>query len=130
MLSRRPAAENPPLSTTRTNAVRLVSRSIATSDYPLSLDNPSIFSRIITCRATLHVPGASRRRSGSRSPIRRPVMADVSYVTDSNTKSGFLPSRQTIKRVGLALTAVLAVAAAVDFGCGYLTTGRYLESTD
>jgi hypothetical protein len=31
----RPAAENPPLSTTRTNAVRLVKRSIGASDYPL-----------------------------------------------------------------------------------------------
>jgi membrane fusion protein (multidrug efflux system) len=57
-------------------------------------------------------------------------MADVSYVTDSATKSGFSLSRQTIKRASLGLVAALGVAAAVDFGCGYLTTGRYLESTD
>jgi hypothetical protein len=35
MLRWRPAAEKPPLSTTRTNAVRLVSRSMVASDYPL-----------------------------------------------------------------------------------------------
>lgn len=57
-------------------------------------------------------------------------MADVPYVTDSNRKTGFLPSRQATKRVSLALAAALGVAAAADFGYGYLTTGRYLESTD
>jgi hypothetical protein len=53
----RPAAENPPLSTTRTNAVRLVSRSMGAPDYPLALDNASIFFPIITSRETLHLPG-------------------------------------------------------------------------
>jgi hypothetical protein len=38
----RPAAEKPPASTTRTNAVRLVNRSIGASDYPLQVDNASI----------------------------------------------------------------------------------------
>lgn len=57
-------------------------------------------------------------------------MADVPYVTDSNIKTGFLPFRQATKRVSLALAAALGVAAAADFGYGYLTTGRYLESTD
>jgi membrane fusion protein, multidrug efflux system len=57
-------------------------------------------------------------------------MADVSYVIDSNTKTRLLPSRQVIKRASLALAVALGVAAAADFGYGYLTTGRYLESTD
>jgi hypothetical protein len=56
-LRRRAAAENPPLSTTRTNAVRLVSRSIGASDYPLWLDNASNFSGIITPQLTLHLSG-------------------------------------------------------------------------
>ena len=57
-------------------------------------------------------------------------MATLSYVADLHAKSGLRPSRQTIKRVGTALALMLAVAGAADFGYGYLTTGRYLESTD
>jgi membrane fusion protein, multidrug efflux system len=53
-----------------------------------------------------------------------------SYVTDSNTKTRLRPSRQAIKRAALALALALGVAGAADFGYGYLTTGRYLESTD
>jgi len=57
-------------------------------------------------------------------------MAELSYTTDLHTKTGFRPSRQAIKRAALALMLALGVAAAADFGYGYLTTGRYLESTD
>ena len=57
-------------------------------------------------------------------------MSNLSYATDLHTKSGFLPSRQAIKRAALGLSLVLAVASAADFGYSYLTTGRYLESTD
>jgi membrane fusion protein, multidrug efflux system len=53
-----------------------------------------------------------------------------SYVADSNTKTRLRPSRQAIKRVALALALTLGIAGAADFGYGYLTTGRYLESTD
>src|SRR6202044_698935 len=35
-----------------------------------------------------------------------------------------------VKRAALALALTLGVAGAADFGYGYLTTGRYLESTD
>src|SRR6266404_7491 len=66
MLRRRPAAENPPSSTTRTNAVRLVSRSIGASDYPPSLDNASSFFRIITRRAILHLRGVPAPSWGGR----------------------------------------------------------------
>jgi membrane fusion protein (multidrug efflux system) len=52
------------------------------------------------------------------------------YVIDFDTKSSFRPSRQAVKRAGLALLLALGVAGAADFGYGYLTTGRYLESTD
>jgi len=54
----------------------------------------------------------------------------LSYVTDSNAKTQFRPSRQAIKRVALALALAIGAAGAADFGYGYLTTGRYLESTD
>ncbi len=57
-------------------------------------------------------------------------MADLSYAADLNTKTGFRPSRQAIKRAALALAVALGIAGAGDFGYGYWTTGRYLESTD
>src|SRR5665213_1592040 len=57
-------------------------------------------------------------------------MADLAYTTDLLEKSGLRPSRQAIKRAALALAVALGIAGAADFGYGYLTTGRYLESTD
>jgi membrane fusion protein, multidrug efflux system len=57
-------------------------------------------------------------------------MADLSYVADLQTKISLRPSRQAIRRAALGLALALGVAGAADFGYGYLTTGRYLESTD
>ena len=57
-------------------------------------------------------------------------MTTVSYVSDLTSKISLRPSRQAIKRAALALALTLGVAGAADFGYGYLTTGRYLESTD
>ena len=57
-------------------------------------------------------------------------MADLSYAVDSNTKTASRSYRQAIKRAALALALALGIAGAADFGYGYLTTGRYLESTD
>src|SRR6202521_1640301 len=57
-------------------------------------------------------------------------MSNLSYVADLQAKTGLRPPRQAIKRTALALASALGVAAAADFGYGYLTTGRYLESTD
>jgi membrane fusion protein (multidrug efflux system) len=57
-------------------------------------------------------------------------MADLSYVADLQSKISLRPSRQAIKRAALGLAVALGVAGAADFGYGYLTTGRYLESTD
>jgi membrane fusion protein (multidrug efflux system) len=57
-------------------------------------------------------------------------VTDLSHVTDLQTKTSLRPSRQAIKRAALALAVALGVAGAADFGYGYLTTGRYLESTD
>ena len=57
-------------------------------------------------------------------------MSNASYVADTTTKIGLRPSRQAIKRAALALTLTLGVAGAADFGHYYLTTGRYLETTD
>jgi membrane fusion protein, multidrug efflux system len=57
-------------------------------------------------------------------------VADVSYVADLQPKTGFRLSRQALKRAALGLALALGVVAAADFGYGYLTTGRYLETTD
>ena len=57
-------------------------------------------------------------------------MSNASYTAESTTKIGLRPSRQAIKRAALALAVTVAVASAVDFGYGYFTTGRYLETTD
>jgi membrane fusion protein, multidrug efflux system len=57
-------------------------------------------------------------------------MSDLSYVSDINSKTSLRPSRQAVKRVALALVLMLGAAAAAAFGYDYLTTGRYLESTD
>src|SRR5271156_4842729 len=57
-------------------------------------------------------------------------MSDVAYVTETKTKIGLVPSRRAIKRAALALALALSIAGAVDFGRYYLTTGRYLETTD
>jgi membrane fusion protein (multidrug efflux system) len=54
----------------------------------------------------------------------------ASYVSDLHSKISLRPSRQATKRATLALALTLGVAGAADFGYGYLTTGRYLESTD
>ena len=57
-------------------------------------------------------------------------MSNLSYVADLKTKTGIIPSRRAIKRAAAGLAMALAVAGAADFGYGYLTTGRYLQSTD
>ena len=57
-------------------------------------------------------------------------MSTLSYVPEQTAKISLRPSRQAIKRAALALALILGVAGAADFGYGYLTTGRYLESTD
>ncbi|MBR0797048.1 HlyD family secretion protein [Bradyrhizobium jicamae] len=57
-------------------------------------------------------------------------MSTTTYVSDDAPKISLRPSRRAIKGAALALVAALGVAAAGDFGYGYLTTGRYLESTD
>ena len=57
-------------------------------------------------------------------------MSNVAYVTENNTKINLAPSRQGIKRAALVLALTLGVAGAADFGHYYLTTGRYLETTD
>jgi membrane fusion protein (multidrug efflux system) len=71
-----------------------------------------------------------QRAPEERQAAHEDAMVDLSYVTDLPTKKKLLPSRQAIKRAGLALALTLGVAGAADFGYGYLTTGRYLESTD
>ncbi len=58
-------------------------------------------------------------------------MAELSYIADLHTKTGLRLSRQAVKRAALALAVAFGiVAGAADFGYGYLTTGRYLETTE
>lgn len=57
-------------------------------------------------------------------------MSNATYTTETTDEISLIPSRQAIKRAALALALALGVAVAGDFGYDYLTTGRYLESTD
>ena len=57
-------------------------------------------------------------------------MSSTAYTLEDNTKIDLKPSRRAIKRAALALALALGVAAAADFAHYYLTTGRYLETTD
>jgi membrane fusion protein (multidrug efflux system) len=57
-------------------------------------------------------------------------MSNLSYVAEEKVQISLRPSRQAIKRAALAVALSLGVAAAADFGYGYLTTGQYLETTD
>jgi len=57
-------------------------------------------------------------------------MSNASYVADTHTKISLRPSRAATRRAVLALALALGVAGAADLGYGYLTTGRYLETTD
>ncbi len=57
-------------------------------------------------------------------------MSTASYVSETETKISLRPSRKAIKRTALALALALGVGGAADFGYNYLTTGRYLETTD
>jgi membrane fusion protein (multidrug efflux system) len=57
-------------------------------------------------------------------------MSNVSYVSEIEAKTSLRPSRRAIKRAALALAVTLGLAGAADLGYDYLTTGRYLVSTD
>lgn len=57
-------------------------------------------------------------------------MSNATYTTETTDKISLKPPRQAIKRAALALALALGIAVAGDFGYDYLTTGRYLESTD
>jgi membrane fusion protein (multidrug efflux system) len=57
-------------------------------------------------------------------------MSILSYADEQKAKTHLSPSRQAIRRAALAFAAALGVAGAVDFGHYYITTGRYLETTD
>src|SRR5438270_11286406 len=57
-------------------------------------------------------------------------MSTLSYAPEQKAKTDLRPSRQLVKRAALALAVALGVAAAAYFGHYYLSTGRYLETTD
>jgi membrane fusion protein, multidrug efflux system len=58
------------------------------------------------------------------------AMSSASYTVETKSKIGPTPSRQAIRRAALALVIAVGVAGIADFGHYYLTTGRYLVSTD
>src|SRR5882762_11571339 len=57
-------------------------------------------------------------------------MSTLSYAAEQKAKTSLRPSRQAIKRAALALALTFGVAGIADFGHYYLTSGRYLETTD
>ncbi|MBR0874000.1 HlyD family secretion protein [Bradyrhizobium tropiciagri] len=57
-------------------------------------------------------------------------MSTVTYVTEKPKEIGLRTSRAVIKRTALALVAALGIAGVGYYGYDYLSTGRYLESTD
>jgi membrane fusion protein, multidrug efflux system len=57
-------------------------------------------------------------------------MSNASYVSETDKEISLKPAHRSIKRAALALVLALGVAATADFSHYYLTTGRYLESTD
>jgi membrane fusion protein, multidrug efflux system len=57
-------------------------------------------------------------------------MSTLSYAPEENAKTYLSPSRQAIRRAALAFATALGVAGAAAFSHYYLTTGRYLETTD
>jgi membrane fusion protein, multidrug efflux system len=57
-------------------------------------------------------------------------MSTTSYVSDVQPKISLRPSQKAVKRAALALAMALGAAGAAHFGYDYLTTGRYLETTD
>jgi membrane fusion protein, multidrug efflux system len=100
-------------------------------DYSLLLDNASNFCRIITSSATLHLgPYQTAPSCRGRFLYQEVAMSKVHYAADLKTKISLSPSGQAIRRAAFALALAVGVAGAADFGYGYLTTGRYLESTD
>jgi membrane fusion protein (multidrug efflux system) len=66
----------------------------------------------------------------SQAPNLEDAMSSASYVADTQTKISLRPPRHAIKHAVLAVALTLSVAGAADFGHYYLTTGRYLETTD
>jgi membrane fusion protein (multidrug efflux system) len=57
-------------------------------------------------------------------------MSTLSYVPERQEKTGLRPTRRTLKRAGLALALTAGIVVAADLGYSYLTTGRYLQTTD
>ena len=57
-------------------------------------------------------------------------MSTTSYVSDVQPKISLRPSQKAVKRAALAMAMALGAAGAAHFGYDYLTTGRYLETTD
>ena len=73
---------------------------------------------------------ADRRPPEGRAKPDRGCHVDHYLMPLKPRKISLRPSRQAIRRAALALALALGVAGAGHFGYGYLTTGRYLESTD
>jgi membrane fusion protein (multidrug efflux system) len=58
------------------------------------------------------------------------AMSTLSHAAEQKARTSLRLSRRALQGTALALAGALAVAGAAAFGHYYLTTGRYLESTD
>jgi membrane fusion protein (multidrug efflux system) len=67
---------------------------------------------------------------GAGQSLQEDVVLHATYVAEKKTKISLAPSRRAVKRAALALAVALGIAGAAAFGDYYLTTGRYLETTD
>jgi membrane fusion protein (multidrug efflux system) len=95
----------------------------------LAPNNPFSLLGIITLPVRMHFSEQSRR-APARALLREVAMSNAVYVSDAQGKSKIRPFRRAIKLAGVALAATLLLIAAADLGYEYLTTWRYLESTD
>src|SRR5947209_20271582 len=131
MLRRRAAAEKPPLSTTLVNTVRLVSRSMAPRDYPISADDPSYFSPIIIPRCPKHLPGHGEATFPGPLHPTEDGMVEIPHGATIGLLRGavsWLPSRIVIKRFAFGLALAAGIAGATAYGYRYWTVGQYPES--
>ena len=57
-------------------------------------------------------------------------MSNLSYADEAPKKINLRPSAGALRRITVALAVGFGAVAAADVGYGYVTTGRYLETTD
>src|SRR5262249_14573314 len=92
----------------------------------------SIINALLRSHVAGSKPAVGRKPHRHQTTEDRPVnaMSTLAFSPDQLAKISLPGLRQAIRRAALALAAALGVAGAAAFGHYYLTTGRYLETTD